>query len=145
MKHSGVSTQYQKHVAKQLFAKIEAGNCSPGEKSKYAKKVVAQYVESDLQGEHKEALLYGKDIRRELQNVYELLIVYTEIKKNTIALTEEDFDRIGASILALLSPFISKSKYADKLNFAVELAKEENGAAKKIRELKKRPQDEADK
>lgn len=135
MEHTGISTQYQKYIAKQLFAKIEAAECSPGEKSKLARKVVGQYVESNLQGEHRQALLYGKDIRRELQNVYELLVVYTEIRKNVIDLTEEDFDQLDASKLALLSPFISKPEYNDKLEAAVELAK--TGTAKRIRELKK--------
>lgn len=135
MEHIGISTQYQKHIAKYLFAQIEAGNCNAGEKRRLARTVVAEYVESNLQGEYQQALLFGKNIRRNLQNVYELLIVFTEIRKNTIDLTERDFDGLDASKLALLSPFISNSKYNSKLKAAVELAK--RGTAKAIRELKK--------
>jgi hypothetical protein len=76
----------------------------------------------------------GHDIRLTLQNVYELVSIFTAIQAGEIELTEEDFDTLDASKLALLNPFLTKPELKDKLGEAVKAAK--NGTAKDIRALK---------
>jgi hypothetical protein len=109
-------TVLQKLVAKLLVAMTNAGEIGSGDMRKQAQKIT------------------GHDIRETLQNVYELVNVFAAIEKGEIELTEEDFDNLDTSKLALLSPFLTKPELKEKLGEAVEKAK--TGTAKDIRELK---------
>ena len=109
-------TVLQKLVAKLLVAMTNAGEIGSGDMRKQAQKIT------------------GHDIRETLQNVYELVNVFAAIEKGEIELTEEDFDKLDTSKLALLSPFLTKPDLKEKLGEAVEKAK--IGTAKDIRELK---------
>lgn len=110
------SVSRQKQVAKCLVAMVAAGDCKAREMSKYADK------------------LTGMDIRREMQNVYELVRVFEAVIDGSIKITEEQFDSLDGAKLALLSPFLRKEELKAKLPEAVEAAK--NGTAKDIRDLK---------
>lgn len=109
-------TSIQKHVSKVLTAMILSKECGDGQISKHAKEIT------------------GEDIRKTLQNVYELTNVFQAIIAGEIAITEEEFDTLDTSKLALLSPFLSDEKLKPHLEAAIEAAK--NGTAKEIRELK---------
>lgn len=109
-------TVLQKLVAKLLVAMTNAGEIGTGDMRRQAQKIT------------------GHDIRETLQNVYELVNVFAAIEKGEIELTEEDFDKLDTSKLALLSPFLAKPELKEKLGEAVEKAK--TGTAKDIRELK---------
>lgn len=118
-------TILQKEVAKTLVAMTESGEIEEGKLRKHAMKIT------------------GHDIRETLQNVYELVNVFQAVIKGAIALTEEEFDKLDASKLALLSPFMSKPELKEKLGEAVEAAK--TGTAKDIRALKPKVEKSDDK
>ena len=110
------SASRQKEVAKTLVAAVAAGDCKSGKFRQHAEKIT------------------GKDIRENLQNVYELMKVFEAVLAGKIQITEEEFDNLDSSKLALLSPFLSKPELAEKLDEAVEAVK--TGTAKDIRALK---------
>ena len=118
-------TVLQKDVAKTLVAMTNSGECESGGMRKHAMKIT------------------GHDIRETLQNVYELVAVFTALEKGEIELTEEEFDKLDTSKLALLSPFLTKPELKEKLGEAVEAAK--TGTAKDIRNLKPKADKAADK
>lgn len=115
--HQDASGTLKKGASKILAALIIAGDCQESEIRDTAKEITQQ------------------DIRDVLQGVYELRVVFAAIVAKTIDLSEEDFDKIEHSKLALLSPFIQDPKYADKLVEAVEMLKT-GTTATKLRELK---------
>lgn len=110
------SASRQKEVAKALVAAVAAGDCKSGKFREHAQKVT------------------GKDIRKNLQNVYELMAVFEAVLAGKIQITEEEFDNLDSSKLALLSPFLSKEELLPLLEQAVEAVK--TGTAKDIRALK---------
>ncbi|RYD38124.1 MAG: hypothetical protein EOP85_17160, partial [Verrucomicrobiaceae bacterium] len=107
---------YKKSTAKVLTAMIIAGDCEESKIRESAEKIT------------------GVDIRDIYQGIYELRVVFSALVKKEIDLTEDEFDSIGSSILALLSPFIQKDELKPLLAEAVKLAK--SGTAKQIRDLK---------
>lgn len=107
---------FQKVVVKILVAMIAAGDCKEGEIKSHAEKIAKC------------------DIRETMQNVYPLVKVFTAIVAGAIDITEDDFDRLDASKLALLGPFLTKPGLKDKLHDAVQAAK--TGTASDIRDLK---------
>lgn len=107
---------FQKVVAKILVAMIAAGDCQPGDMKGHAEKIAKC------------------DIREQMQDTYPLVKVFTAILAGAIDMTEEDFDTLDASKLALLGPFLTKPELKEKLGEAVQAAK--TGTAKDIRELK---------
>lgn len=108
--------ELQKDVAKLFVAMIAAGDCQPGEMRKHGIKIT------------------GEDIRETLQDVYGLVNVFQAVVDGTIEISEEEFDKMDQSKLALLSPFLTKPELKDKLEDAVKAAK--TGTAKDIRNLK---------
>ncbi len=108
--------ELQKHVAKLFVAMIAAGDCKPGEMRKHG------------------ILITGEDIREKLQDIYGLVNVFQAVVDGTIEITEDEFDKMDSSKLALLSPFLTKDELKDKLADAVKAAK--TGTAKDIRALK---------
>lgn len=107
----------KKTSAKVLAAMIDSGDCEAGDINKTAEKVC------------------GREIRKVFQGVYELRVVFSSIVAGDIDLTEEDFDKLDASKLALISPFILKDELKPKLGEAVAKLKD-GGTAKDIREIK---------
>jgi len=125
---SGLSdskTELQKHVAKLFVAMIEKGDCSPGEMRKHG------------------ILITGEDIREKLQDIYGLVNVFQAVVSGDVEITEEEFDKMDSSKLALLSPFLTKPELKDKLAEAVTAAK--TGTAKEIRDLKPKVASKAEK
>lgn len=106
----------QKQVAKILAAMVSGGDCKPGDMKKHAE------------------MITGLDIRKTLQNVYELTNVLRAVIGEEIEITLAEFDSLDASKLALLSPFLSKEELKPLLAEAVNAAK--TGTAKNIRDLK---------
>lgn len=121
---ANLKTATQKHVAKLFVAMIAAGECAAGEMRKHG------------------ILLTGKDIRENLQDVYGLTNVFSEVIAGTIEISEEEFDAMDSSKLALLSTFLGE-KHRDKLPEAITAAK--TGSAKDMRELKPKVQSKAEK
>jgi hypothetical protein len=116
---TGTSTttgDFKKGTAKILQAMITSKDCEESKLRETAEKIT------------------GVDIREIFQGVYELRVVFAAVVANQIELTEDEFDSIGSSILALLSPFIQKDELKPLLPQAVALAK--SGTAKEIRDLK---------
>lgn len=110
------TADYKKTVTKALVAMVKAGDCKAGEMKEHALKIT------------------GRDIKSNFSSIYELVAVFTAVIDQKIEITEEEFDSMESSKLALLSPFLSKPELADLIPDAVDKAK--NGTAKDIRELK---------
>lgn len=115
--------ELQKDVAKLFVAMIASGDCKAGEMRKHGIRIT------------------GEDIREKLQDIYGLVNVFQAVVDGTIEISEEEFDKMDSSKLALLSPFLTKDELKDKLGNAVNAAK--TGTAKDIRALK--PKAEKDK
>jgi hypothetical protein len=114
LRDSTVTTgDVKKTVAKTLAAMIAANDCPAGKIREKAKEIT------------------GKDIRENFQSIYELLAVFQAVIAGEIDITEEEFEAMESSKLALLSPFLSKDELKPLLAEAVELAK--NGTAAAIR------------
>lgn len=114
--HMGdAKTGLQKHLGKLLSAMTTCGEITSGGLAKQAKK------------------LTGKDIRKDLQDVYALVNIFDAIVADQIDLSEEDYDSMDSSKLALLATFLG-DKHKDKLPQAIEAAK--TGTAKAMRDLK---------
>lgn len=112
--------ELQKQVAKLFVAMIAGGDCQPGEMRKHG------------------VTITGEDIREKLQDVYGLVNVFQAVVDGTIAITEDEFDKMDQAKLALLSPFLSEKATPERkaaLNDAVEAAK--NGTANDIRKIAK--------
>jgi hypothetical protein len=107
----------RKELAKVLIAMIAAGDCEAGSINAHAKEIT------------------GKDLRKDFQGVYELMGVFSAIVDGKITLTEEQFDTLEPSKLALLSPYLNVEEHKDKLEDAVDALKE-GKSAKDIREIK---------
>lgn len=107
----------QKQVAKILAAMIAEGDCKLGDMRKHAFSIT------------------GLDIRKTMQNVYELTNVIRAVVANKIGILDAEFDTLDSSKLALLSPFLSKEILKPFLSEAVNTAR--FGTAKQIRELKR--------
>ncbi len=107
----------KKEIAKLLVAMITAGDCKPGKILEHAKSIT------------------GKDLRTNFQGVYELMSVFQAIIEKKIDMTEEEFDKLESSKIALLSPFLNKENLKEKLGEALQAVKD-GKTAKEIRELK---------
>jgi hypothetical protein len=118
-------TELQKNVAKLFVAMIAAGDCQHGEMRKHGIRIT------------------GEDIREKLQDIYGLVNIFQAIVDGEIDLTEEDFDKMDSSKLALLSPFLTKDELKPNLEKAVKAAK--TGTAKDIRDLKPKKDKEPEK
>jgi hypothetical protein len=115
--------ELQKLAAKLLVSMAGAGDCKKGAYRKHAMKIT------------------GADIREEMQDIYGLIAVFDAVLADEIGITEEEFDSMESSKLALLSPFLSKEELQPFLDEAVKAAK--TGTAKDIRDLKpKKDKDE---
>lgn len=115
--------ELQKLAAKLLVSMAGAGDCKKGDYRKHAMKIT------------------GADIREEMQDIYGLIAVFDAVLADEIEITEEEFDSMEPSKLALLSPFLSKDELKPFLDEATEAAK--TGTAKDIRALKpKKEKDE---
>ena len=112
-------TELQKEVSKLFVAMIAAGECKPGEMRDHGLRIT------------------GKDIRKTMQDVYGLVNVFQAVIDGDVEISEEEFDKMDSSKLALLSPFIgpdAKPELKAVMEAAVEAAK--TGTAKDIRDLK---------
>lgn len=117
--------ELQKLAAKLLVSMSAAGDCKKGDYRKHAMKIT------------------GADIREEMQDIYGLIAVFDAVLAGEIEITEEEFDSMESSKLALLSPFLSKDELKPFLDKATKAAK--TGTAKDIRGLKpKKDKDETE-
>ncbi len=116
--------ELQKLAAKLLVSMAGAGDCKKGDYRKHAMKIT------------------GADIREEMQDIYGLIAVFDAVLADEIEITEEEFDSMESSKLALLSPFLSKDELKPFMDKATEAAK--TGTAKDIRALKPKPKKEKD-
>jgi hypothetical protein len=107
-----------REVAKILVAMVAEGDCKWGEMR-----------------EHAAMITDGKDIRKDLQSVYELVKVLHAVLANEIEISLAEFDSMKSSMLALLAPFLTKEELKPHLARAVEIAK--TGTANMLRDLKR--------